>query len=113
MILIEEMKIECQTVRFYEGIDFEMIYNHKGNDFLIFFITSWKEEVIKWKRDYKLNTLLHNKDYRDFDIQNMENNYVSIYQVGDNITSVLEVVKKRIINKQDHVIFPWNIEGIL
>jgi len=113
MILIEELKIDYKTVRFYDGIDFEMIYNHRGNEFLIFFIKSWKEEIIKWERDSKLNTLLNNKDYTDFDVHNMENNYVSIYQVGDNIDVVLDVVKKRIINKQDHTVFPWNIEGIV
>ena len=43
----------------------------------------------------------------------MENNYISIYQVGENIDGVLDVVKKRIINKQDNTIFPWNIEGIV
>jgi hypothetical protein len=113
MTLIEEMKIEYQTVRFYDGIDFEMIHNHRGNDFLVFFIKSWKEEIIKWERDSKLNTLLYNKDYNDFDVHNMENNFVSIYQVGENIEGVLDVVKKRIINKQDNTIFPWNIEGIV
>lgn len=113
MILIEEFKIEYQTVRFYDGIDFEMIHNHRGNEFLIFFIKSWKGEIIKWERDSKLNTLLDNKDYKDIDVHNMENNYVSIYQVGDNIDNILDVVKKRIINKQDHTIFPWNIEDIV
>ena len=103
MILIEELKIEFKTIRFYDGIDFEMINNHRGNDFLIFFIKSWKEEIIKWERDSKLNILLHNKNYSDFDVHNMENNYVSIYQVGDNIDNILDVVKKRIINKQDHL----------
>lgn len=113
MTLIEEFQIEYKTVRFYDGIDFEMIYNHRGNDFLIFFIKSWKEEIKRWMRDSKLNTLLYNKDYIDFDVHNMESNYVSIYQVGDNIDDVLDVVKKRIINKQDHTVFPWNIEGIV
>ena len=113
MILIEELKIEYNTIRFYDGIDFEMIHNHRGNDFLIFFIKSWKEEIIKWERDSKLNTLLNNKDYTDFDVHNMENNYFSIYQVVDNIDGVLYVVKKRLINKQDHTVFPWNIEGIV
>ena len=64
MILIEELKIEFQTVKFYDGIDFEMIRNHRGNDFLVFFIKSWKEEILKWERDSKLNTLLYNKDYK-------------------------------------------------
>lgn len=113
MILIDEIKIEFKTIRFYDGIDFEMIHNHKGNDFLIFFIKSWKDEIKKWKRDSKLNKLLYDKDYSDFDVHNMENNYVSIYQVGDNLSGVLEVVKKRLINKQDHTVFPWNIEGIV
>jgi hypothetical protein len=113
MILIDEIKIEFKTIRFYDGIDFEMIHNHKGNDFLIFFIKSWKDEIKKWERDSKLNKLLYDKDYGDFDVHNMENNYVSIYQVGDNLPGVLEVVKKRLINKQDHTVFPWNIEGIV
>jgi hypothetical protein len=113
MILIEELKIEYKIVRLYDGIDFEMIYNHRGNDFLIFFIKSWKEEVIKWERDFKLNKLLNNEDYIDFDIHNMENNYVSIYQVSDNMCEILDVVKKRLINKKDYTVFPWNIEGII
>ena len=113
MILIDEFKIEYKTVRFYDGIDFEVIYKHKGNDFLIFFIKSWKDEIIKWERDSKLNKLLNNKDYIDFDVHNMENNYVSIYQVGDNLSVVIDVVKKRIINRQDHTVFPYKIRDIV
>lgn len=113
MTLIDELKIEFRTIRFYDGIDFDMIHNHKGNDFLIFFIKSWKDEIKKWERDSKLNKLLYDKDYIDFDVHNMENNYVCIYQVGDNLPGVLEVVKKRLINKQDPTVFPWNIEGIV
>jgi hypothetical protein len=113
MILIDEMKIEFRTIRFYDGIDFEMIHNHKGNEFLIFFIKSWKDEIKKWERDSKLNKILYDEDYVDFDVHNMENNHVSIYQVADNLPSVLEVVKKRLINKQDFTVFPWNIEDIV
>jgi hypothetical protein len=113
MTLIEEFQIEYQTVKFYEGIDFEMIHNYKEKDFLIFFINSWKEEIIKWKRDSKLNTLLYNDDYSCFDVHNIENNFVSIYQVGDNLSVVIDVVKKRIINRQDHTLFPYKIRDIV
>jgi hypothetical protein len=105
MVLIEEFKIEYTTVRLYDGIDFDMIHNHRGNDFLIFFIKSWKEEILKWERDSKLNKLLNNKDYSDLDLHNIENNYVSIYQVGDNLSVVLGVVRERLINRINNINF--------
>jgi hypothetical protein len=82
-----------------------MIHNHRGNDFLIFFIKSWKEEILKWERDSKLNKLLNNKDYSDLDLHNIENNYVSIYQVGDNLSVVLGVVRERLINRINNINF--------
>ena len=71
------------------------------------------KEIIKWKRDSKLNTLLYNDDYSCFDVHNIENNFVSIYQVGDNLSVVIDVVKKRIINRQDHTLFPYKIRDIV
>ena len=113
MTLIEELKIDNLNVRFYDGIDFEMIKNHRGNDYLIFFIKSWKCEIKKWERDIKLNKILYDKENNEFDVHNMSNDFISIYQVGDDLFSIVDVVKKRIINSKSLSVFPWKIGEVV
>jgi len=110
MILIEEMFIDNIKVQFFNGIDFNIIMKHSknGSDGFIFcFIDSWISEVKKWERESKIDSVIENIDFEKFKSQDIENNYVAIYQLDGIECDVLyKVIREKVINKNfpEH---PW------
>lgn len=104
MILIDEIIIDDVNVRFYEGIDFDQLLNHSkdGSDGFIFcFINNWVTEVKSYHRQRKLNSIVDNTDYEEFDWDQIDNNYVSVYQTeGMGIFSVYEAIRSKVERKQ-------------
>jgi hypothetical protein len=111
MTLIEEVYKENTKIQFYEGIDFNVIMNHSkdGSDgFIYCFIDNWVEEVKKWERDSKINSIIYNQKIEEFQSENINNNWICIYQTqGTDTITLYKVIKDKVVNKNftDHQ--PW------
>jgi hypothetical protein len=110
MTLIEKIIIDDNEFSFYNGIDFNIIMNHPkdgSNGFIFCFIDSWIKEVNSWERDSKIDSVLTNELFKKFNNQDIENNYVAIYQlVGMELNTLFQIIKEKVINKNfpEH---PW------
>lgn len=109
MNLIYKNKVDNLEIKYYEGIDFDIVKNHPkdgSNGMLIFFIHNWQKEVNKWKRNNLISKLLGEKN-EDYDLSNIDNNFILIYQSeGIPIGVLFETIKGKVergqlINK------PW------
>jgi hypothetical protein len=110
MTLIEKIIIDDNEFSFYNGIDFNIIMNHPkdgSNGFIFCFIDSWIKEVNSWERDSKIDSVLTNELFKKFNNQDIENNYVAIYQlVGMELNTLFQIIKEKVIKKNfpEH---PW------
>jgi len=107
MTLIDETIVNEMSVRFYNGIDFDMIMNHPNDGsegFIYFFIDKWVSEVKAQERENKINSLI-GKDTTKFDINEIDNNYVAIYQTDGQTMSVYEVIRNKVNNNISN--YPW------
>ena len=102
MILIDKIIIDNTQFQFYNGINFNDIIEHPkdGTDgFKFFFINNWKSEVESWKRENKINSIL-NDNYYNLNPIDIENDYISIYQLdGVSFDILYKVIKDKVINK--------------
>jgi len=111
LTLIEKINISGTDTYFYDGIDFEMIRNHKEeNGFLIFFVDSYINSIKVWERENRLNSILEGTDFEDFESEKYQNNYIAIYQTSGNLIPVYEAIKKKILEPPNNV-FPFKIKG--
>lgn len=109
LTLIEKIEISGVETYFYDGIDFEMIKNHKGEgDFIIFFVDNYVSEIKKWERDSRLESILNGTKFENFDSDTYRNNSIAIYQTSGNLIPVYETIKKKILNDSNSV-FPYKI----
>ena len=113
MILIDKIKHNNYNIFFYDGIDFNMIREHKdiSGDFLIFFIKSWNDEVKKWKREQKLNRLLDGTG-DEFDPDLIDKNTISIYLTNGYVMETYQVIKDKIF-KSNYEPLAWNLKGLV
>ena len=116
MTLIEKLYLDGVCFNFYNGIDFDVIMNHSkdGLDGFIFcFVDNFVKEVKKWERESKIDSLLTEKISQKFDSQDIDNNYIAIYQLeGTEPGTLFEVIKEKVLNKNfpEH---PWiPIDGL-
>jgi hypothetical protein len=111
LTLIEKINISGTDTYFYDGIDFEMIRNHKEeNGFLIFFVDSYINSIKVWERENRLNSILEGTDFEDFESEKYQNNHIAIYQTSGNLIPVYEAIKKKILEPPNNV-FPFKIKG--
>lgn len=97
-----EFKIENESIliRFYNGIDFNMIKNHPkdgSNGFICFFIDKWETEVKKQERDNKISSII-GEEFDDTDINEIDNNYVFVYETDGNMEIIYKAIRKKIEN---------------
>ncbi len=104
MILIDEIKVDNVNVRFYEGMDFELLLNHAkdgSNGFIFCFINNWVTEVKSYNRQRKLLSVVDDLNYEEFDWEKINNDFISIYQTeGMGITEVYQTIRKKVERKQ-------------
>jgi hypothetical protein len=100
MNLIYKNIVNNLEIKYYEGIDFDIVKEHPkdgSNGMLIFLIFSWKKEVNKWKRNSLISELLDEKKPDKWDLSNIDNNFISIYQSeGIPIDILFETIKGKI-----------------
>ena len=63
MRLIDEIVVKNINIKFFDGVDFDLVFKHPkdGSDgFLIFFIKSWMDEIKIYNRNSKIESVLNN-----------------------------------------------------
>jgi hypothetical protein len=99
MNLIYESFNSGIVIRYYEGIDFNIVLKHPkdgSRGMLIFFIEKWQDEVIKWRRENKINKILGD-NYIESNLYEIENNFIAIYQSdGVSTKEIYEVIRKKV-----------------
>ena len=105
MTLIEEINIETCTVRFYDGIDFDMIRDHNKEELLIFFIDNWIDSYKQWERDKKIDNILDDI-VEDFNPSTIENNWISVYQTSGNLEMTYLTIKSKLLERKSFF-EPW------
>lgn len=102
MILIEEIIVDNSIIKFYNGIDFDVLIKHnkKGSDgFIYCFIDNWVSEVKSYNRQLKLESIISNVKFSKFEWNKINNNYISVYQTdGVGIESLYKSIRERVIN---------------
>lgn len=110
MILIEEIFVDEVKVKFFDGIDFNIIMKHPkdGSEGFIFcFIDNWSTSLKRWERDSKIKSVINNEQFKKFKSEELDNGYIAIYQLEGTEPGVLfEVIKEKVLNKNfpEH---PW------
>jgi hypothetical protein len=101
MILIEEVEYRGTSVRFYNGVDFDILLNHSkdGSDgFIYCFMDSWIKEVKSYNRNNKLKSIIDSTEYSDFEWESINNDYVAIYQAdGIDINLLYQAIREKVI----------------
>ena len=115
MRLIDEIIIKNINIKFFDGVDFDLVIKHPkdGSDgFLIFFIESWENEVKIYNRNSRLESVLNNTKPENFTHQNIDNVYISIYQtsgstINRTIESIYNIIRDKI--EKDNLLpnQPW------
>lgn len=100
MVILDEIVIGDNVVKFYDGIDFEFVNSYDKKEFIIIFIDNWIDEKKKWKRECKINSLFGGEKYKKID-----NLFITIYQTDGNLTAVFEAVKKKMLIVHNQ---PWS-----
>ena len=107
MTKIDEIIVNGNIVKFYDGIDFDFALNYTGDDMIVFFIDSWLETLKIHKRDNKINSLLGD-NY--IEIKDIDNNNIVIYQTNGYTKEVYITIKNKFIQTAD---LPWKtVHGI-
>jgi hypothetical protein len=95
MNLISESLIDNIIIKYYEGIDINILYNHPndGTDgILVCFIENLKSEI----RNQKINSVIFNDNYVEFSEIN-NNNYLIIYQYSNiPMMKLYEIIKEKL-----------------
>jgi hypothetical protein len=97
--LISKQIINNIEISYYNGIDFFKLNNHPkdgSKGMLIFFVENWQKEVKKWHRENKINQIIGNS-LIEINIDNINNNFVAIYQAENiGIEILYETIKSKI-----------------
>lgn len=116
MILIDEIIVDNVDVKFYEGMDVDKLLNHPkdgSNGFIYCFIDNWVNEIKTYNRQRKISSVIDDIKYKEFEWDNINNNYICIYQTeGMLIKDVYETIRKKVeVNQFPNQ--PWITKGIL
>lgn len=106
MTLIDEITNDDFKYCFYSGIDFEKAFNHPkdgSEGFMICFVENFLDEKRAYDRELKINSIIYNDSLSDT-LENIDNNYMMIYQTGEYQQQVYESVKKKLIRPKSNPI---------
>ena len=110
MTLFDEFDINGDIVRFYDGIDYEFVRNYDKKEFIVIFIEDWAKEQISFIREAKINSLFDDSEYKE--LEDINNNYIMIYQTSGYLEIVAESIKKKLlINTNVNHNEPWFVSN--
>lgn len=96
MKILDEINIDGDIVKFYDGIDFDFVHNYKKKELLVIFIDNWTSEYKRYERNSKIDYIL---DDKKINLKDIENNYIAIYQTNGFLEPVYETIKKKMLEK--------------
>ena len=100
MTLIEESVYNEIKVKYYEGIDFDILQKHPkdgSSGFIYCFINSWVKEVQSYNRNNKLKSIIKDFNYKDFNWETINNDYICIYQTdGISVELLFRSIKEKL-----------------
>jgi hypothetical protein len=100
MTLIEESVYNKIKVKYYEGIDFDILQKHPkdgSSGFIYCFINSWVKEVQSYNRNNKLKSIIKDFNYKDFNWETINNDYICIYQTdGISVELLFRSIKEKL-----------------
>lgn len=100
MTLIEESVYNDIKVKYYEGIDFDILQKHPkdgSSGFIYCFINSWVKEVQSYNRNNKLKSIIKDFNYKDFNWETINNDYICIYQTdGISVELLFRSIKEKL-----------------
>jgi hypothetical protein len=99
MRLIDESNSNGSRIQYFEGCDFHRIINHPkdgSKGFIVVFIDSYKDACKIFNRDSKIDSIINNSDLNNLD--DLNNDFVIIYQTGGFTDIVYKSVKNSIEN---------------
>jgi hypothetical protein len=106
MILFDEININGNIIKFYDGIDYEFLRNYDKKELIVIFIEDWNKEQIGFIREAKINSLFGGQEYKK--LEDINNNYIAIYQTSGYLEIVAESIKKKLlINKNINYNETW------
>jgi len=104
MILIDEITVDNVNVKFYEGMDFDLLLNHAkdgSNGFIFCFINNWVTEVKSYNRQRKLSSGVDDIEYEEYEWEKIDNKFITVYQTeGMGIPDVYQTIRKKVERKQ-------------
>lgn len=112
MILISKENIDGCDVKYYDGIDFDMINTHPrdgSSGFIIFFVDSFISEVNIHNRAKKIDSILNGSESKHIDIENIDNDFICIYQTNGMTEQIFDTIKKNIHSK---IYKPWKFSTL-
>lgn len=97
-------KIDLVTVNqtdfvFYDGIDFEFIDSELTGQFHVFFVECWDSEVLRWRRDRNIESLVSGKESLPVP-EAMSKRNVAVYATGGQLDRVYMKVREKILKGQ-------------
>ena len=117
MILIDEIVNNDINYRFYNGMDFDILIDHSKNGsdgFIICFIENWVSEMKAYNRNKKIFSILDSIELKKFEWNEINNNYVIIYQIDCDIDINIfyKIIKDKVLRNQPMDLPYLSIDGI-
>lgn len=101
MILIDSVNKNGIDILFYDGIDIHKIINHPrdGSDGLIVcYIDGYVSKMKSLKRESKIDSVLNDSKYEPFDLADIENDWIIMYETsGIGIESLHLLIKGKLV----------------
>lgn len=101
MTLIEVMNYKGTSINFYKGVDFNILMKHPkdgSKGFIFCFMESWIKEVQSYNRNNKIKSVIENSNYSDFDWNDINNNFIAIYQAdGIDMDLLYQTIRDKVI----------------
>ena len=102
MILIDSANKNGIDILFYDGIDIDKIVNHPkdgSNGLIVCYIDGYARHMTSIKRESKIDSILNDSKYEPFDLADIENNWIIIYETsGIGIKQLHLLIKEKLVD---------------
>lgn len=101
MILIDSANKNGIDILFYDGIDIKRIINHPkdgSSGLIVCYIDGYARHMTGIKRESKIDSILNDSKYEPFDIADIENDWIIMYETsGIGIEALHLLIKGKIV----------------
>ena len=107
MILIDSANKNGIVILFYNGIDIKRVINHPkdgSSGLIVCYIDGIARHMTSIKRESKIDSILNDLKYEPFDLTDIENDWIIMYETsGIGIEALHLLIKEKIVDD----ISPW------